>query len=67
VAQELVGHRRLPETRHRREWDGAQQARAAATDFRCTAFGLSAAGPGTGAQITTGEGVQLTIDTQRDT
>jgi hypothetical protein len=67
VAQELVRHRRLPETRHRREWDGAKQARAAATEFRRTAFGLSAAGSGTGSQSTTGAGIQLTIDTQRDT
>jgi hypothetical protein len=67
VVQELLHHRRLPEVRHRREWDGAQQARAEAVDFRRNAFGLSRAGVRMGEEITEGEGVQLTIDTQRDT
>lgn len=67
VAKESVRHRRLPETRHRREWDGAHAARAAAVDFRRHAFGLSRAGVRMGEEIPEGAGVQLTIDTQRDT
>jgi hypothetical protein len=67
VAEELVRHRRLPQARYRREWDGAKQARTAAMDFRRNVLGLSAAGFRMGAQITEGEGVQLTIDTQTDT
>ncbi|MEU6258625.1 hypothetical protein [Streptomyces sp. NPDC047043] len=67
VAEELLHHRRLPDTRCRREWDGAKEARAAAVDFRRNAFGLSPARSRMGAEITEGEGVQLTIDTRTDT
>ncbi|MFI8233841.1 hypothetical protein ACIGDI_33955 [Streptomyces sp. NPDC085900] len=66
VAQELV-MRRLPQGRYRTEWPGAKRARAAASDFRRTAFGLASVGSRMGEETTEGEGVQLTIDTQRDT
>jgi hypothetical protein len=67
VAEEWARHRRLPEVRHRREWDGAHQARAAAVDFCRNTCGLSPAGVRMGEEITKGEGVQLNIDTQQDT
>ncbi|WP_329264151.1 hypothetical protein [Streptomyces pseudovenezuelae] len=34
VAEELVRFRRLPDVEYREEWDGAQEVRAAADDFR---------------------------------
>ncbi|MFJ9729316.1 hypothetical protein ACIRP3_41895 [Streptomyces sp. NPDC101209] len=67
VAQELVMRRRLPQARYRTEWLGAKQARAVASDFRRNAFGLEPLGSRMGEEITEGEGVQLTIDTQQDT
>ncbi|TQJ92730.1 hypothetical protein FBY22_3644 [Streptomyces sp. SLBN-31] len=48
VALELVVHRRLPQARYRTEWPGAKQARAAASDFRRTAFGVPPLGRGWG-------------------
>ncbi|MFI8234891.1 hypothetical protein ACIGDI_39460 [Streptomyces sp. NPDC085900] len=67
VAQELVMRRRLPQARYRTEWPGAKRARAAASDFRRIAFGLPPLGSRMGEETTEGQGVQLIINTQRDT
>jgi hypothetical protein len=40
VAEELVRFRRVPETEHREEWEGAQDVRDAASDFRRSRLGL---------------------------
>ncbi|MFJ9098074.1 DUF6292 family protein [Streptomyces sp. NPDC102405] len=70
VAEELVRFRRVPDVEYREEWDGARDVRAAADDFRRSRLGL---GPprlpedGAGSEKKTGNGVQLTIDTQADT
>ncbi|WP_424880127.1 hypothetical protein [Streptomyces sp. SLBN-8D4] len=40
VAEELVRFRRLPDVEYREEWDGAQEVRAAADDFRRGRLGL---------------------------
>ncbi|MFC8095342.1 DUF6292 family protein [Streptomyces sp. NPDC057301] len=51
VAEQLVRFRTVPDVEHRTEWDGAAAVRAAARDYRRTAFGLSPNGPqGSGAE-----------------
>jgi hypothetical protein len=74
VAEHLVRSLKVPDVEHRTEWAGAREVRAAARDFRRSAFGLTPVGrqgQGTrarmGSEITEGAGVQLTIDTQTDT
>ncbi|MEU9167776.1 DUF6292 family protein [Streptomyces sp. NPDC048420] len=70
VAEELVRFRRLPDAEYREEWEGAQDMRDAADDFRRRHMGL---GPfrlpqdGAGSEGTAGSGMRLTIDTHTDT
>jgi hypothetical protein len=68
VAEELVRFRQVPDVEHREEWEGAQDVRDAASDFRRSRLGL---GPcrlwqDDGSERKTGPGVLLTIDTQTD-
>ncbi|MEU0413909.1 hypothetical protein ABZ307_39850 [Streptomyces griseorubiginosus] len=70
VAEELVCFRRVPDAEYREEWEGAQQVRVAADDFRRNRLGL---GPlrrpqdGDSSGKPAGSRVRLTIDTHTDT
>ncbi|MGK3943394.1 DUF6292 family protein [Streptomyces caeruleatus] len=67
VAQELVRYRRVPDAEHREEWEGAQDVRDAASDFRRSRLGLVPCRRWEDdGERKTGPGVLLTIDTQTD-
>jgi hypothetical protein len=73
VAEHLVRFRRITETEYWEPWEGASDVQVAANNFRRARLGLPPLGrqwpygSGTGKEHLEGEGVQLTIDTQRDT
>ncbi|MEU0413601.1 hypothetical protein ABZ307_38225 [Streptomyces griseorubiginosus] len=75
VSEHLVRFRRITETEYWEPWEGAGDVQAAAHDFRRARLGLlplghqqrAGAGLWAGRESMEGDGVQLTIDTQRDT
>ncbi|MFF4787917.1 DUF6292 family protein [Streptomyces griseorubiginosus] len=67
VAEELVRFRRVPDAEYPEGWEGADDMRAAAHDFRRRRLGLGPVRPQKESAGSETAGMQVLIDTQTDT